>query len=222
MQIKTIKLTLLNHLFYYTEVSGGSTSASVTGSFIGDLALNYAFNKCLNENEIMYKFRNKPEYSEIRDFGFYCTIARPVKTNMNKTENYIRNTLFNSDGFFDASSIEKSGKSPFKNYRQAQGIQLGTEFSALFLSKEKVELPLTIRVGTTREALVKVEEANFSFSDDFWLNAYTLKTVFNNLDTAIQIMMSEQKVNFTYVLENYNIIKRFSKENVKEIFKSQF
>jgi len=222
MQVTSIKLTLLNHLFYYTEVSGGSTSASITGSFIGDLALNYAFNRCLNENETMYEFRKKPKYDEIKNFGFYCTIAKPCKTNVKRTENYIHNTLFNSDGFLDVSSIEKSGKSPFKNYRQVQGIQLGTEFTALFLSKEKIDLPSTIRVGTTKESLIKVEELNMDASDDYWLNAYTLKTVFGNLDIAIQIMISEQKMNFSYILENYNIIKNFSKENVKEIFKSQF
>jgi CRISPR type I-D-associated protein Csc1 len=222
MEIIAIKLTLLNHLFYYTEVSGGSTSASVTGSFIGDLALTYAFNKCLNGNEIMYEFRDKPEYSEIQDFGFYCTIAKPVTTNVNKTENYIRNTLFNSDGFLDVSSIEKSGKSPFKNYRQVQGIQLGTEFNALFLSKEKIKLPDTIRIGTGKETLVKVVELESNSFDDYWLNAFTLKTVFNNLDVAINIMMEGKKVNFTYILENYNLIKQFSKDNVKEIFKSIF
>jgi CRISPR type I-D-associated protein Csc1 len=222
MQAKIINLTLLNHLFYYTEVSGGSTSASVTGSFIGDLALTYAFNKCLNENEIMYDFRDKPEYSEIQDFGFYCTIAKPVNTSVDKTENYIRNTLFNSDGFIDVSSIEKSGKSPFKNYRQVQGIQLGTEFNALFLSKEKIKLPDTIRIGTGKETLVKVVELESNSFDDYWLNAFTLKTVFNNLDMAVKIMMEEKKVNFTYILENYNLIKQFSKDNVEEIFESVF
>jgi CRISPR-associated protein Csc1 len=209
-------------LFYYTEVSGGSTSASVTGSFIGDLALNYAFNKCLNENETMYEFRDKPEYLEIKDFGFYCTVAKPCKINIGRTENYICNTLFNSDGFFDAGSIEKSAKSPFKNYRQVQGIRLGTEFIALFLSQEKIALPSTIRVGTTKESLVKVEEIDSCCSDDFWLNAYTLKTVFDNLDIVIKIMMSEQKVNFTYILENYSLIKKLSIENIREIFKSHF
>jgi CRISPR-associated protein Csc1 len=222
MLIKPIKLTLLNHLFYYTEVSGGSTSASITGSFIGDLALTYAFNKCLNENEIMYDFRNKPEYSEIKDFGFYCTIAKPIKTNVSKTENYIRNTLFNADGFIDVERINKSGKSPFKNYRQVQGIPLRTEFIALFLSKDKIELPDTIRIGTGKETLVKVEGIDSTSKEDFWLNAYTLKTVFNNLESAIKIMTTEQKVNFTYVLENYNLIKQFSKDNVREIFEPFF
>lgn len=221
MQVKAIKLTLLNHLFYYTEVSGGSTSASVTGSFIGDLALTYAFNRCLNESQNAYEFRNKPEYSEIKDFGFYCTVAKPIKTNVGKTENYIRNTLFNVDGFIDVDRIVKSGKSPFKNFRQVQGVKLGTEFIALFLSKEQTELPATIRIGTGKETLVKVEEIDPKIAaNDYWLNAYTLKVVFDNLDFAIKIMIDEKKAHFTYVLENYNLIKRFSVDNIKEIFKT--
>jgi CRISPR-associated protein Csc1 len=223
MQIRAIKLTLLNHLFYYTEVSGGSTSASVTGSFIGDLALTYAFNRCLNESEIMYEYRDKPDYSEIKDFGHYCTVAKPINTNVDKTENYIRNTLFNTDGFIDVDKINKSGKSPFKNFRQVQGVRLGTEFIALFLSKEEIELPSTIRIGTGKETLVKVEEIDPKVaSNDFWLNAYTLKVVFNNLDSAIKVMMDEKKPNFTYVLENYNLVKHFSVDNIKEIFKPVF
>lgn len=223
MQIKIIKLTLLNHLFYYTEVSGGSTSASVTGSFIGDLALSYAFNRCLNENQTMYDFRSKPEYSDINSFGFYCTVAKPVKYNVGKTENYIRNTLFNVDGFIDIDRINKSGKSPFKNFRQVQGVKLGTEFIALFLSKETIDLPSTIRIGTGKETLVKVEEIDsIKSNNDYWLNAFTLKEVFNNLDIAIKIMMNEEKANFSYILENYNIIKHFSIDNVQEVFNPVF
>ena len=223
MQVKAIKLTLLNHLFYYTEVSGGSTSASVTGSFIGDLALTYAFNRCLNESQSKYEFRNKPEYSEIKDFGFYCTVAKPINTNVGKTENYIRNTLFNVDGFIDVVRINKSGKSPFKNFRQVQGVKLGTEFIALFISNKPTDLPPTIRIGTGKETLVKVEEINPTIAaNDFWLNAFTLKVVFDNLDSAIKIMMDEEKANFTFVLENYNLIKRFTVDNIKEIFKPFF
>lgn len=223
MKIKIIKLTLLNHLFYYTEVSGGSTSASVTGSFIGDLALTYAFNRCLNENQTMYNFRLKPEYAEIKDFGFYCTVAKPINTNVGKTENYIRNTLFNVDGFIDVDRINKSGKSPFKNFRQVQGVKLGVEFIALFISKENIKLPSTIRIGTGKETLVKVEEIDSIISDnDYWLNAFTLKEVFSNLDIAIKVMMAEKKANFTYILENYNIIKHFSLENIKEVFNPIF
>jgi CRISPR type I-D-associated protein Csc1 len=223
MLITAIKLTLLNHLFYYTEVSGGSTSASITGLFIGDLALTYAFNKRLTESQTGYEFRKKPEYSEVKDFGFYCSVAKPIANNLNRTENYIRNTLFNVDGFYDIVRINKSGKSPFKNFRQVQGVRLGTEFIALFISKEVIELPFTIRIGTGKETLVKVEKIDSAEGkDDYWLNAYSLKVVFDNLDAAIKVMMDENKMNVSYVLENYNLIKRLSIDNVKEIFKPFF
>ena len=104
-----------------------------------------------------------------------------------------------------------------------QGVKLGTEFTALFISKENIELPSTIRVGTGKETLVKVEEIDSAISDnDYWLNAFTLKEVFNNLHIAIQVILSEKKANFSYILENYNIIKHFTIDNVHEVFNSVF
>lgn len=223
MVAKVLKLTLLNHLFYYTEVSGGSTSASVTGDFIGDLALTYAFNKVLTPNNNYYRYLKKPKYEEIKDFGFYCSVARPM-TRSKRTEAYIQNTLFNTDGFVDVKAIEKSGKSPYKNFRQVQGIELGTTFQALFLCNENIKLPPVIRVGRALETLVAVEEVTLDKKkeNEFWLNAFSLKTVFDNLDIAVKILIDEQKVNFSAVLENYNIIKQISFENAETIFNDTF
>jgi CRISPR-associated protein Csc1 len=223
MEAKVLKLTLLNHLFYYTEVSGGSTSASVTGDFIGDLALTYAFEKALKSKSDYYRHLKKPRYDEIRDFGFYCTVARPLRRNQ-RTEAYIQNTLFNTDGFVDVKAIEKSGKSPFKNFRQVQGIRLEATYLALFLSRDKFVLPPVIRVGRALETLVLIEEMapNGKTDDEYWLNAFTLKTVFDNLDLATDILIEEQKVNFSTVLESYNIIKQISFENAQTIFQPVF
>jgi len=223
MVAKVLKLTLLNHLFYYTEVSGGSTSASVTGDFIGDLALSYAFKKALQSNDNHYRYLKKPKYEEIKDFGFYCTIAKPAKRSK-RTEAYIQNTLFNTDGYIDVKAIEKSGKSPYKNFRQVQGIEIGTVFQALFLTNEDFELPPVIRVGRALETLVLVEEVAFDkkIEDEFWLNAFSLKTIFDNLEIAVDILVKEEKVNFSNVLENYNIIKQISFDNAKAIFKNTF
>jgi|GEM_PF-1136197 CRISPR-associated protein Csc1 len=223
MVAKVLKLTLLNHLFYYTEVSGGSTSASVTGDFIGDLALNYAFKKVLQSNDNYYRYLKRPKYEEIKDFGFYCTVARPVKRSK-RTEAYIQNTLFNVDGYIDVKAIEKSGKSPYKNFRQVQGIEIGTTFQALFFANENFELPPVVRVGRALETLVLVEEVAFDkkIEDEFWLNAFSLKTVFDNLETTVEILVKEEKVNFSNVLENYNIIKQITFDNAQTIFKNTF
>lgn len=223
MEVKLLKLTLLNHLFYYTEISGGSTSASVTGDFIGDLALTYAFDKALRSNDNYYRYLKKPEYQEVLDFGFYCSMANPIKRSV-RTEAYIQNTLFNVDGFIDVKAIEKSGKSPFKNFRQVQGIQIGTSYQALFFSKNKVDLPPVIRVGRALETMVSVEEIKLEkdIKNEFWLNAFSLKIIFNNLSKAVDLLVKEQKVNFSMVLENYNIIKQITYEDARAIFKDSF
>ncbi|MEL6257064.1 MAG: type I-D CRISPR-associated protein Cas5/Csc1 [Bacteroidota bacterium] len=222
-------MTLLNHLFYYTEVSGGSTSASVTGNFIGDLALTYAFNKALIPSSNYYRFLQRPAYEEIKDFGFYCSVARPLGRS-ERTEAYIQSTSFNTDGILvmapsaSGSLYQKAGKSPYKTFRQVQGIRADTCFQALFLSNHKLELPPVVRVGRALESLVKVEEVELDrkHKDEFWLNAFSLKVIFDNLDVATKILLEEGKVNFSYILENYNLIKQVSFANAKEIFQKVF
>ncbi len=223
MILKVLDLTLLNHLFYYTEVAGGATSSSATGDFIGDLALTYAFDKALNKKEDYYLYRKKPDYEEIKDFGFYCTVAKPIKRN-ERTDTYINNTLFNTDGFVDIKAIEKSGKSPFKNFRQVQGIRTGGNYRALLIAREEISLPKVIRVGRALETLVLVNEIKGSsyHDDNFCLNAFTLKTVFDNLDKTVNLLIQENKVNFSKILENYNLIQDINLDDIDSIFKGYF
>jgi CRISPR-associated protein Csc1 len=221
MVIQPVKLILLNHLFYYTEVSGGSTSASITGAFIGDLALTFALQKVIAASEDIYLHRDRPVYEDILKFGFYCTIGRPVHTS--RTDSYIRNTLLSCDGFPDLKNIAQSGRTPYKNYRQVQGIQVQSEFQALILSKSGIDLPPALRIGSQRETLVTIEKTDLkNVSRDFWLNAYTLRTVFKNLDNAVEVLTREKKINFSYLLENYAFIKQLSADNIEEIFQNQF
>ena len=148
---KILKLTLLNHLFYYTEITGGGASTTLTGGFIGDLALTYAFANALRPMEIQH--RTQPNYGEIRDFGFYCTVARPLSRLM-PTDIYTQNTLF-TDGYPDLDSIDKSGKSPYKNYRQTQGYAIGSEFVALWLGTFSACVGVTDRKKNAKYAARK-------------------------------------------------------------------
>lgn len=229
MELKAIKITLLNHLFYHTEISNGS----ITGGFLGDLALTYALNKAINKNAEIYEHRLKPNYKEIADFGYYLTVGKPVKKQTNKlkfagkptrTGSYTRNTLFNTDGFYDIKSIEKSGKSPFKNLIHTQGVALQNEFICLLISKNPVEFSPTMRVGNQKETLLKLEEIPIKNTDNrFWLNAYTLKVVFDNLQKAMDISIDENgSANYQYILENYALLKGFSQKQVETIFKKVF
>lgn len=221
MTVQPIQITLLNHLFYYTEVSGGGTSATATGAFIGDLALTYAFEHTLVQSDIYGRLsRKKPKYEEIRSFGFYCTVAKPL--DIKRTENYIRNTLFNTDGYIDVKSIEKSGKSPFKNFRQVQGIAAGSQFRALLISREPIQIPPILRVGTGRETMLDIQKVEPLKKADYWLNAFTLKAVFGNLEKTSNLMIREGNVNFNYIIENYNIIKKLKKEHIEEVFADIF
>jgi len=102
-----------------------------------------------------------------------------------------------------------------------QGIAEGTVFDALFISNEKLELPPTIRVGRAKETLVKIEAIE-KHSSEYWLNAFSLKVIYENLDLATTILMRERKANFSYLLENYGIIKHLSAAEVAEIFKPVF
>ncbi len=234
MEIKAIKIKLLNHLFYHTEISNGS----ITGGFLGDLALTYALNKALNNNANIYEHRLLPKYSEIKEFGYYFSVAKPVvlssgkynyKSKPSRTGSYTRNTLFNTDGFYDIKSIEKSAKSPFKNLIHTQGIALSSkyiknEFVTLLIAKDKIELPHTLRIGNQKETLLELQELDFNKTDnDFWLNAYTLKVVFDNLKKASEISIDENgTMNYQYILENYALMKGFSKNQVIEIFKHNY
>ncbi|MFW5982944.1 MAG: type I-D CRISPR-associated protein Cas5/Csc1 [bacterium] len=233
MELKALKITLLNHLFYHTEISNGS----ITGGFLGDLALTYALNKAINKDLEIYEHRLKPNYKEIADFEQYLTVGKPVKVKSHnnkaflelagkptRTGSYTRNTLFNTDGYYDKDSITKSGKSPFKNLIHTQGVVLKSQFISLLISEKQVELPPTLRVGNQKETLLKLEEIPVEHTDnDFWLNAYTLKVVFDNLQQAMDISIEENgSVNYQYILENYALLKGFSGEQVKMIFNQVF
>lgn len=221
MVAKVIKFKLLNHLFYYTETVGGSTSSTVTGDYLGDLALTYGFSRLLRPQSSYYRHLKKPEYEEINDFGFYCTVGTPIHRNQ-RTESYIQNTLFNVDGYVDMKAIENSGKSPFKNYRRVQGIRLNGIYYAVFISNKEIKLPPVIRVGKSLETLLLVEEVtkNDEIPSEFWLNAFTLKTVFGNLDHLVEILIENNKVNFSMVLENYNLVKRITQEEINILFQN--
>jgi len=57
---------------------------------------------------------------------------------------------------------------------------------------------------------------------EVWLNAFTLKWVFQNLPIAIARLTKDANLFFEYKLENYIVMKRVSIEQVKHIFGDVF
>ncbi|MBD0405055.1 type I-D CRISPR-associated protein Cas5/Csc1 [Flammeovirga sp. EKP202] len=209
MHVYTIELTLLNHLFYNTENSNGV----YTAPFIGDLALTYALRKVLVENWETPKYRRKPFYQEIKDWGFYVSVATPV--DYTYTEVYTRNTLFNVDGFVNTDAITKSSKSPYKTLFYTQGVAVGSVFECQIFSREPLEIPSVLRVGNGRETLVSVKERTKK-PDTLWLNIFTQKEVFNNLEKVADLIQNEPYEK-AYVLEQYVLLKYISPDTAFKI-----
>lgn len=215
MKIVPLKVKLLSPMFNYCRVT---TGGAITSDFIGDIALTYAVNRVRKNRNFYEEFRKKPYYEELRKLDYYFSVGKPIQYEM--TGIYTRNTLFNTDGFPDLDAIMSSGKNLFKNYFKVQGIRPEGEFSTCLICKDSVilALPFTIRLGTGRECMAIIDRDD-NFDDNLWLNAFTLKTVFGNLQTTIQSLKSYY---FEYKIENYILMKNISTEQVKVIFDSVF
>ncbi len=218
MKILPLKIKLLSPMFNYCKVT---TGGAITSDFIGDIALTYAVNRVRKDKNFHEEYRRKPCYGELRGLDYYFSVGRPLCYEM--TGLYTRNTLFNVDGFPDMSIIGKEGlaaKNLFKNYFKVQGIRPEGEFSACLICRDNfnLELPFSVRLGTGRECLV-IMDLDEGFDDKIWLNAFTLKTVFGNFETAIKLLESYF---FEYKLENYILMKNVSYDQVSKIFKNIF
>jgi CRISPR-associated protein Csc1 len=215
MKIVPLKVKLLSPMFNYCRVT---TGGAITSDFIGDIALTYAVNRVRKNRNFYEEFRRKPYYEELRRLDYYFSVGKPIQ--YETTGIYTRNTLFNIDGFPDLDAIMLSGKNLFKNYFKVQGIRPEGEFSTCLICKDSfiLALPFTIRLGTGRECMAIIDRDD-NFDDNLWLNAFTLKTVFGNLQTTIQSLKSYY---FEYKIENYILMKNISTEQVKVIFGSVF
>jgi len=221
MKVYPVKITLLSPFFNYCETSAGG---SVTSPFIGDIALNYALNRVLKLKNFYTKIKTKPEYEELVILPYTFTIAKPIE--IARTRVYIRNTLFNKDGGPDLKAIDASGRMLFKNLFKVQGIQAFSFFLTYFIQRDdfKLELPLTLRIGTGRECLALLESDEMNRDDkDVWLNLYSMKNIYHNFDRVLKIIEKKKlrfKINLK--LNNYIICKNVHLEDLYEIFEGVF
>ncbi|WP_421077882.1 type I-D CRISPR-associated protein Cas5/Csc1 [Methanothermococcus sp. Ax23] len=211
--LKHYKITLLSPLFSYNKTEGGVAS---TEPFIGDIALDYALNFNLaKKREYTYQVKNKPNYEEIKEFGFFWTVGRPI--DVEKTRIYAKKTSEISDYMVRKNIIEQMGKGLFKNYFHIQGIKEGSTFEAsLWMDDKSINLPerFTLRVGTGRECLLLLEEkdTNDNNNSELWLNLYTIKKIFGK-----DIKLRENQ-NIKFVLSNYILITNCKDDDVLKLF----
>ena len=217
MKVLPLKVKLLSPFFNYCEVT---TGGAITSRFIGDIALTYAVNRMLRDTipGIHQEFRRKPNYIEINQLPYYCTVAKPIRVEM--TGLYVRNTLFNVDGYTDVGALEAAGKNLFKNYFKIQGVRPEAEFSTCLIFRDSFifKLPFVVRLGTGRECLA-VLDTDKEFDGTVCLNAFTLKHVFGNLQAAIKEVKT---YSFEYKLENYILMKNVPLQHARKIFEEQF
>lgn len=216
MTIQTLELELLNHLFYYSEVSGGTIAGTVTSPFLGDLALTYALRAARHDDRELPDFRNQPRYEEIRDWGYYCTVGQYVQSYA-RTGSYLHATQFHHDGYYDQENAGLSRGHTFKNIRRVQGIQAGTRFRSLLLTARPLDIPPVIRLGTTRQTLVRVR-VHDQLPDTCTLNAFTARTVFGNLDPLLEVLQQVSRIHFQYVVEAYYLMQQVPVAVLRPLF----
>jgi CRISPR-associated protein Csc1 len=227
MKIIPIKITLLSPLFNYCLITSGGC---ITSNFIGDLALTYALNRVRWDCNFYTEFKKQPSYEELNQLPYTFTVAKPDSNTFKMTGIYIRNTLFNTDGFTDMDVLSSdgsfaSGKSLFKNFFKVQGVKPESTFSTCLIAKDsfRLELPLAVRLGTGRECLALLEKSDKP--SEIWLNAFTLKKVYGNFIKTLQVLKGnnlENSYHFEFKLENYILVKSVKIDDLKAIFEGVF
>ena len=213
--LRHYKITLLSPLFCYNKTEGGVAS---TEPFIGDIALDYALNFVLaKKREYTYQIKDKPNYEEIKEFGFVWTIGRPIY--YEKTPIFINTSSFICDGVYGFRTYvrlkgpQKGNQPLYKDYRLVQGIKEGSVFEASLLTFEDIKLPktFTLRIGVGRECLLLFEEKKEK-PEEIWLNLYTIKKIFGK-----DVKLRESQM-LRFVLSHYIIGTGFKVEDLEKIF----
>ncbi|MEL6676923.1 MAG: hypothetical protein AAFR61_32245, partial [Bacteroidota bacterium] len=161
----------------------------------------------------------QPAYGRIREFGFYATVGRPLSYQV--TVPYTQNTLFHADGFYDKETEQKSRGHTFKTVRRAQGIEAGAVFQTCIVSQEPLKLPTTLRIGTRRETLVELTAVK-ERPEICWLNAFSARSIFQNLNPILEGVQKRGIFDMEYRLENYYLIKSVPLSVLESVFSPIF
>ncbi len=177
----TYKLTLLSPLFYRSRQDSGAGGATVTDTWIGDLAICFAINKALGITHIPFKYTsNQPEYEDILDIPLITSIAVPNEE-PKRTRLYDVATNFMSEGYPIMSAIENSARTSMKNWLKRQGIEPGTEYTFVIAVRDNYVLPekFTIRLGNMQETLTLCQRLPGNVKS-LTANLFTLKHLFGH------------------------------------------
>jgi CRISPR type I-D-associated protein Csc1 len=183
--------TLLSPLNYRTRPDSGAGGASVTGDFLGDIALNYAIEYAQRGGGSLWEGRIKTEPNYEHDMSIFehrCTVGVPLDPVEMMPIEY-QATSFVSEGYPSpriyqykkkAGKIEvknQSGSSSLKGWMQRQALAPFNRFGLVIFS-HSAGLPssFTIRMGNGRETLIRLD-AESKLPEHVTLNAFTVSHV---------------------------------------------
>lgn len=212
--MEKFEVELLDPLFYNSSLDSGAAGSTITFPWLGDLALDYAINFSLNLNNSTFKYNShKPDYSEIKNFGFVASVGYSV-SNVNKTRVYDFATSFISDGYIDSKTMEKVKRAPFRNWIKRQGISPGTKFYFYILKNRNINFPskFSIRLGNMKSCIASVKKIETEANDKLWINLYTLNLI-REVDTN-----NIHSSNIEYYSERYIILKNILQKDFTNLF----
>lgn len=190
MKVQSFAAKLLSPLSYRTRPDSGAGGASVTGKFLGDIALAYAIEYARYGGESLWDGRSKTKPRYVDDFkvmNHRCTVGIPTGIVSMMPIEY-QATSFVSEGYPDLKRLKSSASSSMKNWMQMQSIAPFNEFEFMVISRnEGLPANFTVRLGNGRETLAHLVEKRVA-PKHVTVNAYTVeKLLGRRLPTHLSI-----------------------------------
>lgn len=167
MNITAYELEVFAPLFY-SSFEGNVIS---TEGIISSTALNYALADALRLRDKDYFLYGAeaitPKYEELKEIPLFSTDAVPMLLKHTSIE--FRSTRFWAEENILVPSqsapypkiMEKASKSPFfKQVRRYVGIDIGSKFQVIIVSKEKLPDELFVNVGIRRSGELRLKKLN--------------------------------------------------------------
>lgn len=214
---EAFQATLLEPLTYHTAPDTGAGGASITGPFLGDIALNYAVHYALHGHPIPVRHGTiLPDYREDhKRFLTLCSVGIPegdirymspeneatspmsegyeqirIKANTTRVA-YIDGKMVNLPNT-DKRGVKEDGVTniAFRGWRSIQSLAPWNSFSFIASSRKKLPEVFTIRMGYHRGCLIRVQKIP-RLPRECTLNIYTITKVFERQFTLEEGMVTE-------------------------------
>lgn len=195
--IQAFEAVLLAPLSYRTRADTGAGGASVTGYFLGDIAMNYAIHYARYGGEDLWDGRTEttPRYADDhKRMNHRCSVAIPIGATRTLPIEY-QSTSFVSEGYPLVGQLKASASSSMKNWMQKQSLAPFNRFVFAAVSKDERRLPseFTVRLGNGRETLVHLKESS-TVPEFVTLNAFTLSRVLNRpIPSSLAVQMESER-----------------------------